>query len=73
MLKVSSVVNYINYDEYREYIEKEGGTWTSSMVYINWGDAISFDPTLIKKQLTVLIMEKSLVIILKEWLKKMLR
>lgn len=35
MLKVSSVVNYINYDEYREYIEKEGGTWTSSMVYIN--------------------------------------
>jgi hypothetical protein len=25
---------YINYDEYRDYIDKSGGTFTSSMVYI---------------------------------------
>lgn len=36
MLKVSSwgKTFYLNYDEYREYIEDESGTWTSSMVYI---------------------------------------
>lgn len=36
MLKVSSwgKLFYIDFDEYREYVEDEGGKWTSSMVYI---------------------------------------
>jgi len=36
MLRISSWGNlyYVDYDEYREYIENEGDKWTSSMIYI---------------------------------------
>lgn len=36
MLRVSSWgrTHYIDYDEYRNYIDNVGGKWTSSIVYI---------------------------------------